>query len=265
MNDHLPSAQELSAQLFALYEPVSRGQPSFCVDGRKPQDQNADTLYPQSLGGSYHFGILEWIIDPNNKNYPTPNEGITAGIDNIFASNIPLGIHGDSHAHMPKTGCGFGDKQEEILNYLLSNQQKIWETLILVYPEFNTQSTVWDQVIIKLVNKSNTFINVPNGEELAKTAKLKSAKKQVLDGEHEEMAAVVNMVTGTTLNKSRSNGNRTQAFNLDLWYVQKSLQKMGWAQGQIQEATLLSLGLFAATERVLRSGKDPLPLIIKQS
>jgi hypothetical protein len=83
---------------------------------------------------------------------------------------------------------------------------------------------------------------------------------QTLDGGHQETAAVVNLVPGSTLDVDRNQSH--QAFNLDLWLVEEIGQKFGWDNNL---TSALSLGLYVATEMVLveAKGKPRLPILVR--
>ena len=59
-----------------------------------------------------------------------------------------------------------------------------------------------------------------------------------------------------------------QAFNLDLWYLEKQMQALGYTGKKLEQAKLLTLGLYLATEIKLVEQNPKkgyrLPLIIKQ-
>ncbi len=123
----------------------------------------------------------------------------------------------------------------------------------------NFEEEVWQKIMNNLEKIDPQ--NIPTGDELIKKGKENGAVVQVLDGQHQEIAAIVNLKNGKTLDVD--NNQQHQAFNLDLWLVKEIREKFAWDE-KLTDA--LSLGLYVATEMVLVEGKGKprLPILINQ-
>ena len=121
----------------------------------------------------------------------------------------------------------------------------------------------WSLVKLKLYEREKFFQEVPHGSTLDELAVRHGAKRRVLTGEHEEVAALINNRVNTTIDVEKAYALGRPTFAYDRWYYHETLRRMSWTQASIREADALALGLFAATEIVLveRRGKPRLPLL----
>lgn len=228
---------------------------SFCVDGRAGTvDGEVYGEYPQMLGGSLMPVVLEWLIN-------RPNDNLESVLFDVFGKlkefRYQLGVHTSTHAHEGKSDCGFADNLGNILRVFKEKFEEIKGTINSVGVHFNDQT--WEKIKENL--EKVDLEKLPKGESLINKAEEQGAVKQVLDGEHKEMAAIVNLKEGITLDVD--NNQDHQAFNLDLWLVREIASKMGWKR-DLTDA--LSLGLYVATEMVLVEGKGKprLPILINK-
>ena len=226
-------------------------QPVFCVDGRVGQ-RKTDGPYLQALGGSYHFVILRWLLRGGDF-----SEVFELTLTDLKNLGYPLGLHRDTHASGDHAGCGFADNIRKIIETFKERSLDIWEILNNLTDLPSYQDT-WDE-ILNLV-KERDLTQIPSGDKIIKKGENLGAEVQVLDGNHREEAAIVNLVVGTTLDVD--NNQEHQAFNLDLWYVLRVARDLGIEE---ERAKLLSLGLYLATEIVLveERGKSRLPILLK--
>ncbi|MCX7880988.1 MAG: cadmium-containing carbonic anhydrase [Patescibacteria group bacterium] len=240
---------------FPLVKVSSFKTPSFCVDGRAGK-VNGEIYgpYPQMLGASLMPAVLEWLISK-------PEEDFSKVIEDVFNRlkefGYSLGVHTSTHAIEGRSDCGFADNLKTILSTFREKTEEIKGVLTKV--DVNFSDEIW-QKIREILGKVN-LKSLPTGKELIGQAESLGAVKQVLEGEHQEVVAVVNLASGKTLDVDKNQEH--QAFNLDLWLVREMADKFGWDQN-LTDA--LSLGLYVATEMVLveGKGKSRLPILINQ-
>ncbi|MFA6081326.1 MAG: hypothetical protein WC741_02875 [Patescibacteria group bacterium] len=219
---------------------------NFCVDGRKGERKTTDKEkiegpYIQTLGGSLHPVALNWILTRPTDTFETVANDT---INTLTKKGYRIGLHKGEHADNIKTSdCGFADNLGKIINVLAKNEKEIWETLVEAVPTLAKDINSWKEVIESLT-KVDTG-SLPEGHKLIKDNS-QFADIQNLEGNHNEIAAVVNTQPNTTLDVD--NNQETQAFNLDLWYVLEQAKELGIDE---TKAKLLSLGLYVATEKVL--------------
>jgi len=252
--NHRPS--EIAIEIFPFVEIDAKKTPPFCVDGRAGEvDGKKIGAYPQMLGGSLMPAVLEWMIN-------CPNDDLTNVLPKVFEglkkAGYPLGVHTSTHAHKGKSDCGFADNLGNILTTFKNRFGEIKEIIGQVGVNFSDE--VWQQIKNRL--KQINLEELPTGNKLIEKAENLGAALQVLDGEHKEEAAIVNLVSNTTLDVDRNQDH--QAFNLDLWLIDKMADEFGWEKDLAQA---LSLGLYLATEMVLVEGKGKprLPIFVKKN
>jgi hypothetical protein len=248
-------SSEITIEIFPFVEVDAKKTPPFCVDGRAGQvDGKKIGAYPQMLGGSLMPSVLEWLIN-------CPNDDLTNVLPKVFEglkkAGYPLGVHTSTHAHEGKSDCGFADNLGNILTTFKNRFNEIKGIIGQVGVNFSDE--VWQKIESQL--KQIDLEKLPTGEQLIEQGERLGAVKQVLTGEHGEVAAIVNLAPNKTLDTD--NNQDHQAFNLDLWLVNKIADKFGWEKDLAQA---LSLGLYVATEMVLveGKGKDRLPILLKK-
>jgi hypothetical protein len=243
----------------------------FCVDGRRGPMLSKDQLiksqlYPQTLGGDLNAAILEWLFNGGQVNFL---EQLDKTLSNLQTANYQLGAHTGQHAKEEHSDCGFADQMPAIIANLKNYSKEIFSLITQKAPHLNDQKDLWQEAN-ELIKKAN-LAKIPSGKQLIEPI-IKRARNsndaflQILEGEHQELAAVVNLKYLTTLDVD--NNQAHQAFNLDLWYLEKQMQALGYTGKKLEQAKLLTLGLYLATEiKLVEQNPNKgyrLPLIIKQ-
>jgi hypothetical protein len=260
VESHRPS--EIAIEMFPFVEVDAKKTPPFCVDGRAGQ-VNGEKIgpYPQMLGGSLMPAVLEWLIKKPKGNL---EEVLKDVFEKLTQHGYPLGVHTSTHAHEGMSDCGFADNLGNILKTFKNHFDEIKGIIVQVGVNFSDE--VWQQIKDRLQQIDSN--RLPTGEQLVKQAEGLGAVKQVLVGEHREVAAIVNLVSQTTLDTD--NNQDHQAFNLDLWLIDEIADKFGWEKNLAQA---LSLGLYVATEMVLverihqpeGQHRSRLPILVKKN
>lgn len=228
---------------------------NFCVDGRKEEGQSG--LYTQSLGGSLHQAVLNWILIRSKDEF---NDVVNDTFNILSEKGYKIGLHTGSHTdNKRKSDCGFADNLGSIIDTLKKDQDEIFEILVNADPTLADNSDSWRE-ITDYLSQINTG-NLPIGYDLVtNNANIHGADVEHVEGNHNELAAYVNTQPNTTLDVN--NNQDTQAFNLDLWWVLEQANELGLNK---TKAKLLSLGLYVATEKVLVEKQKGirLPLIVR--
>ncbi len=239
--------------LLPFVEVNSQFTPPFCVDGRSGK-RKTEGPYPQTLGGSFHFVALRWLLNGGDF-----NQVFQKTISDLKNWQYPIGFHRDTHGHGESAGCGFADNHQKIISTLKEKKDEIWIILTSVDPNLGEAENLWKEILQEV--KKKNLAEIPSGKKIISLGESLGGEIQVLEGEHQEQAAVVNLKKGTTLDVD--NNQNHQAFNLDLWYVLEVVKNLGI---DTEKAKLLSLGLYVATEMVLveDKGKQRLPILVHQ-
>jgi hypothetical protein len=226
---------------------ITGKEPAWCVDGRAPKEAVAKG--PQMLGGSLHPIVLKAIF------YNKPlNAGIlTEGFDILRNAGFGLGVHTDEHAHGDAVGCGFAQNLPAVFEKAQTEKDEITKRLQSVYEKNKEEfggmdfAGIISSAFEKLLSYSSNNLQLI-GKSLVEEAQYQGADKTILEGEHGEQAAYVNLRKGTSYNTAEQANAGKQAFNLDLWAVVEQTRKFGLSDDFIIGASLI---LYQATEMVL--------------
>jgi len=249
--------------------PDPKKKPRYCVDGRTgPRKDSQDNEMPrapygQALGGDLNIASIRWLLGNGKEDYlSTVNQTFA---DLFRAGYKQLGVHYGSHAMGESSDCGFADNNVKIMQTLGNRAHEIWEIIEQAasqYPNINLSKEKFLQLVESKVKPADLG-QLPSGKTIIDHAvALENVTVQQLEASHKEVAAVVNLCPNTTLDADH-NQDDAQAFNLDLWLVQQQAKDLGI---DVNDATLLTLGLYVATEMVLVEEKRGvrLPILINQ-
>jgi len=241
--------------------------PNFCIDGRRAgpiipgltddelRKAYAKEVFLQTPGGSYTAVVLRWLLTNGGQTDFSDSARDTFRLMN--EGGMKIGTHTGQHKKEGKTSdCGFMDNLKKIIRTMIGRNAEIFSILSQADSSLREKEVLWNQLFYSLDKvKLGT---IPNGNILSKIAKKAGGDTQELEGEHAEIAAVINKVPWTTYNPTYAG---LKAFNLDVWHVADQAEKLGL---YIELAKLLSMGLFVATEMVLveDKGKSRLPILI---
>jgi len=251
----MTSSKTLKKFRFIKVDPKAKAP--LCIDGRAGLVLGKKYgVYPQMLGGSFGFAVLYWLLN-------RPDESLSKVAEEVYnrlkEKGYPLGVHISTHAHPDegKSDCGFADNLTNILKIFREKSGEIWQILNSVASGLD--QNLWSQIVEKVNQLS--LDNIANGSDLIDQVVRAGAILQTLEGEHKEKAAIVNIISGMTLDVDSNQDN--QVFNLDLWLVEEIAQELGW---EVEEARLLTLGLYVATEMVLveQKGKECLSILVRR-
>ena len=248
----------------------------FCVDGRegkrkKPIGPNESMVeirapYPQTLGGSLNSAVVAGILrkDKNGRpvlatqNFINVAKGVFGQLRHL---GFGLGLHSGKHAKRgERSDCGFADNLHKIITYLREeHEEEIWNILTEKKLVSEDDRELWDYIIRLL--KQVDLDNIPDGDKIIEELKKEEGVAfQILEGDHQEVAATINYVEGTTLDTDLQ---QTPAFNLDIYRVEEEAKALGI---KAKLANILTLGLYVATEIALveDKGKTRLPILVRK-
>lgn len=258
--------------IFAHYTDVNdwKNAGPFCVDGRYGVLSSSFNsvlstkhLFTQALGGSLLFVVLTYIIDHRSGSLEDVLDEVIA---DIHEQGFSCGVHRGSHAHGDRSDCGFADNLPMIIERLVQKKDEIASLITSVAPGLISKENqaIWDELMRRCSVLDENTLKFESGEALiARSVTKHEAQIQTLKGDHAEIAAIVNLKDGTTLDTSGLVQDGAQAFNLDLWYVLRVTSAIGLDPEKVK---LLSLGLYIATEMVLVEEKHGyrLPVLLHQ-
>ncbi|MBP7767052.1 hypothetical protein KA068_00830, partial [Candidatus Saccharibacteria bacterium] len=202
-----------------------------CGDGRevsivfKGGDvKNKSLVRPKVFGGAPVMALAAKIGN-NEVGDSSLQVLFDAVVDSLVQSDIDFGGHCDSNADNVSSGCGAIDRAPEIIDTVVGHQTKIKEVIELLGLETND-----------LEDEGGVFANYDRYRDALKADELpysgavalrglKTKNKVVkeLGGKHKEVAVVLNLVEGKTVNQQKVreiSGGAAQVFAVDVWRLQ---------------------------------------------
>lgn len=210
------------------------------------------------LGGSLHPLVLKAIFTNSELDTSTVKQDIVALKEKGFAPGVHRGSQQNTENGV--CDCGFCDRLNEIV---VTAQKEEGEIKNRLEPLFKANgldpellNTAYNRIRIFESDKIKS-----HGEPLLLEELTNGAICEIVEGEHMEKVAFVNLKKDTTFDTQKANGKGYQAFNLDLWIVQEQTQALGVDANFAKTASLI---LYLATEMVLveTRGRHPLPIKI---
>jgi hypothetical protein len=241
--------------------PDSKSVAPGCVDGRKPNSER--DLYYQALGGSMNICVLAYVLRDRAEGVSF-NDSIQKTLQYLLALGYSTGVHDAENTHGASCGCGFCEKLGQIIAKLQheATAGDIWKRIVEARPDLEQSTPTWERVLgnVRRIDATKDFIQ---GSDILTICEVGGSSKQVLQGEHAEKAAIVNLRASETLNVSSLVDDGMQAFNLDVPYVLELASAVNLDES---DSLLLTLGLYVATHDVLvtDTGKEPLPIIVRE-
>lgn len=221
--------------------------PCKCIDGR----HGANGLAPNAAGGSETLMVAD---DLTTKRFADESGTTLAHYRNVLdvlqGEGYLVGGHNDNHAHGEASGCGANDKLPLIYGFISrcgDEVRALTESLGL---------TVSDDLHQMLVNNAGARTQFSAGAELLSALEEAAGPESIdnlVDG-HNEVAAVINMRPGTTLDRealAAEFGPDYQAFNVDAWSFAEAAQAISLSQEEADEKVVAMVYYNLATAGVL--------------
>lgn len=180
--------------------------PSACIDGRC-----GGSPRPDAAGGTNTIVVAEDLTNDSDKGYIETYHTVAA---RLKAAGLPIGGHDDEHAGSSKSGCGACDRLAEIYQFIANNS----ETLRSIVESFGMK--VSNELNDLIVANASARQDFADGELIKAELENDGGTVDHLRGAHNEVAAVLNLRAGTTLDRDALEsefGPNYEAFNVDVW------------------------------------------------
>ena len=251
-HDHIDGVlREAAANPGGVLVDVEADYPASCVDGR-PFDFPADPSFagfrlPRLAGGS----VSTWVVDLllTDLFRPALPEGSDPALDPVTTSapgeagkvlktwapawlsstmrsladkGLPVSDHTDDHAHAPYSGCGAADGLGTVLAVLGEHAQGIDDLLI-------TMGIDPADLPTSVIERCQRFaLTLPDGQDtIGVISGYSQAPLPRMLGGHDEIAAVANLVPGTTVDPAvlgpmlSGTDEIAQFFVIDAWTFER--------------------------------------------
>jgi len=257
----LPTVPETKMHPVFLEKQLTGNEPARCVDGRPATNSEQG---PQMLGGS----LLPIVLTAIYNNSEIDSETIADGLAKLQSAGFRPGVHRGSHRHEEASDCGFADRLKDIIETAKQKRELIAGRILQIHNASREQfealnlppvEQLLNQAFEKIEAYSADKIKI-TGEALVKTAEDSGSVSETVGGDHGEQIAFVNLKPNTTLDTTVLNQQGDQAFNLDVWALQKQAKTLGVPD---EFSIPASLTLYSATEIVLVEDKGKPALAVE--
>lgn len=181
----------------------------------------------------------------------------THGISALKEQMIDFGAHTDDHAEGEKCGCGAIDNAPVIFQNAITFKDQIAANIDELGVSTNGLSDVFSEFeqVANLADKPYSGQNVMN--EIVDSGKI----VKELEGGHKEVAVVLNMVEGQTVNQEKARevtDGKLQLFAVDVWRLVDLTQRLYPDDEQKQQTALQGMLVYTlATAATLTKGDLP--------
>jgi hypothetical protein len=185
----------------------------------------------------------------------------TTAISSLRSKMIDFGGHTDNHAHGNNCGCGAIDKAPVIINAASKYSGQISEVMV---GALGINNDLTNAVLAKYDDygqrmKTDNY----SGSAVMENIIESGVVVKELEDDHKEIAVVLNMVDGKTINQAairEVSGGKAQVFAVDVWRL-KSISERLYGSAEDQGKAFASMIVYTlATAAILTKGNLPVYL-----
>lgn len=235
--------------------------PTLCVDGRSPQEASG-VVAPNAAGGTESLFVAE---DLTTKRYSNDDGPTLAGYmkvtEAVNEAGHPVGGHTDEHAHDEASGCGANDKLPGIYAYIAANGEALRALAVQLGLD------VSDELHEQIIRNAGARTEFSSGAELLGALQSRATTGFVpkLAGNHNEVAAVVNLRPHTTLDRGAladEFGDTYQAFNVDAWAFADGARLISESEEEVR-AKVVAMAYYNFAAALVLSGPGMRLVVLK--
>ena len=232
-----PRRAEFVQRLGEYYLPAVQNIIGACMDGRPGSTTEA---VPNGAGGGLLYLVTDRLVRGNSDSIDEVNTHVLGRIGQIPAT---VHVHRDDHAHGEDAGCAAADKVGAIFTIIAQHGEQLRSLATELGLGSDSSDEAHQQIIhhaadeSKLVmasgNKLVTMVDAQLAKNTDNTDEPTGAHTDILQGNHHEVAVVMNQRTGTTLDRhalarefDRTPDEHHQAFNIDTWAFAPSAEAL---------------------------------------
>lgn len=230
-------AAEFVQRLGEYYLPAVQNIIGACMDGRPGSTAEA---VPNGAGGGLLYLVTDRLVRGNSDSINKANARVLGRIGQIPAT---VHVHRDDYAHGEDAGCAAADKVGAIFTIIAQRGEQLRSLATELGLGSDSSDEIHQQIIhhaadeSKLVmasgNKLVTMVNAQLAKNTDNTDESTGAHTDILQGNHHEVAVVMNQRTKTTLDRQalarefdRAPEEHHQAFNIDTWAFAPSAEAL---------------------------------------
>lgn len=213
----------------ATYSPVEDNSLDHCYDGRPNQGGN-------QLGAKAAGGVNTVVAGLALSGKRNPGESAPQHVARVagelkargkkVGGHIAAEIHGDAAV---ECGCGAADKEDAALVYIAAYRDNLRDFLNNLGIEVSKDLS--EEIGLQAQGLVDEGYAAHQGRNVVEAIKAVGGEDsiEVLEGDHKEVAAVLNLVAGTTLDKDKLRdilGDDIQVFGVDVWAIKQNADEL---------------------------------------
>lgn len=221
-----------------FHKTTDRVIPCKCIDGRSCSHGASEG--PNSAGGTLSVFVAD---DLTRKRFQSADGSVAGGyanaLDVLKREEYDVGGHTDDHASGDKSGCGAADRLPEIYQKIAHNGEWIREQAEAILGH-----EIDEETHQMLVSNAAQRVQFDSGTKISETLNKSNditdadTMNEQLEGSHNEVIAVINLIEGTTLDRDSLRaafGDELQAFNVDGWSFAHAADKTSLDSDEVNE------------------------------
>ena len=242
-----------------------------CGDGREVANIYEGTkVRERSLHRAKIFGggatmAVAALVGQGKKKDKNLQDLFSTAIGDLAKHNLPFGAHTDNHAHGDNCGCGAIDKAPRIIENVGRYEKQIADAAALILGD--------DTGIQKVIDNFKNYHKAHEGqayrgsgvmEEIIEDGKI----VKELAGAHQEVAIVLNMVPGYTIDQQQIrtvSKDHAQVFGVDVPRLTTVSERLYPEDTEAQKQAFISMVVYTlATAGTLTKGDLPVFVVSPQ-
>ncbi len=194
--------------------------PSGCIDGRGTGGGLLPK--PDSAGGTESLFVADDLTAKRFAGDGTTQQAYAAMLRFVTDAGYAVGGHTDTHAHGEASGCGANDKLPIIYDFITRQGAVLRELAEAL--GITASDEAYEHIMANAAGRTEFSSPKTLLDELTVYG---DGAVEVLEGDHNEVVAVINTQAGTTLDRvtlRKEFGETYEAFNIDTWTFRPSAQ-----------------------------------------
>lgn len=211
------------------YSPVEDNSLDHCYDGRT--NRGGNRLGAKAAGGTNTVAAGLALSGKRHPGEDAPQH-VTRVAADLKARGKKVGGHVAAEVHGDATiecGCGAADKEDAAFVYIAAYRDNLREFLNSLGVEVSEELS--DEIGLNAQNLVDEGYAARQGRNVVDAIQTVGGEDsiEVLEGGHKEIVAVLNLASGTTLDKDKLRellGDDVQAFGVDVWAIKQNADEL---------------------------------------
>lgn len=234
---------------FEFHGETGKTVPAKCIDGRSALE---GFEAPNTAGGSLSLVVADDLV---GKHFAA--EQFSDSVANVMGylhdQRLAIGAHTDTHAHGDASGCGANDRLPEVYRKIQTDGDTVRSLVESIVGE-----PIDEDLHRSFVTSASLRQDFGTGRQNLDEMCQAGGSVETLAGDHHEIAAVINLREGTTLDRAalqQSFGDAYQSFNVDVWSFKYAAEVLS-SDATEQQQLIIALAYYNIATALVLCGPD---------